>query len=73
MTDNETSAARAVMPDAHVSSEGRRALRAVRNLDLLVDDLADALTSCVIRFEDIGQGDSPTAQHARAVLGRAGR
>lgn len=59
--------------DARATSEGRRALRAVRNLDILVDDLANALTSCVIRFEDIGHGDSPTAQHARDVLRKAGR
>jgi hypothetical protein len=39
----------------------------------LVEVLADALTSCIVRLEDLNEGDGPTAQHARQALRRAGR
>ena len=40
--------------------------------DPLIDVLIDALTSCIVRLEDLNEGDGPTAQAARAALRRAG-
>jgi hypothetical protein len=41
--------------------------------DQTADVLADALISCIVRLDDLGEGDGPTAKHARAALRRAGR
>jgi hypothetical protein len=54
---SEVAAGRAAMPEP----------------DALVEALADALTSCLVRLDDLGEGDGPTAEYARATLRRAGR
>lgn len=78
-SDNEIAAGRAPLPafsaldDDSREAEMGAALAGVRALTRRLDMLTDALTSCILRLEDVGQGNSETAQYARSVLRMVGR
>jgi hypothetical protein len=47
--------------------------RRMEAAEAAADALADALTSCLVRLDDLNEGDGPTARYGRQALRRAGR